>query len=176
MRTSCTFQVSLFKLTTLAMKSTKVTYHEFFLIYLFYACVCVSAYTPDDLVRRVHNLPHLDSKLRNVDNEFDITTKSRNREYETSLVVFPTILGVLGILAVLGFLFGMCLRCCGCCLCGPKEIPSRSDVTTKRNLLFGCVLFAAVIVAFDFSILSGNASVTKGVEAGNRHSHPVYVM
>jgi hypothetical protein len=80
-------------------------------------------YTPRKATRRIHNLPHLNTKLQTVDNTFAMSAKSsyNDSEYMTSLVVFPSILGAIGLIVLLGYMFGMLFRwlccCCTCCNC-----------------------------------------------------------
>jgi hypothetical protein len=128
---------------------------------------CVSAYSPEENVRRMHALPHLDSDLNTVDNEFDITATSPNKEYMTSLVIFPVIIGVIALIVILGYIIGMVFRCCcNCCKFGPSDDPTESDLITKRNLTIACISFIILVVAFNFTILSGNAHLTEGVKTG----------
>lgn len=130
-----------------------------------YSCVC--AYSPNEYVRSMHNLPHLDKNLNTVNSDFAITAKSTQNEYSTSLVIFPVIIGVIAMIVILGFVVGMMFRfCCNCCKCGPNTNPTNSDLKKKRNLTIACVIFAIIVVAFNFTILSGNAHLTDGVNKG----------
>jgi hypothetical protein len=82
-------------------------------------------YEPRQSVKRMHNMPHLDSNLNAIDNTFDIT----NTSYILSLVIFPAILGAIGLLTLIGYLIGIlfrwCCCCCRCCNCFSPE--TRSD-------------------------------------------------
>jgi hypothetical protein len=60
-------------------------------------------YTPRKAVRRMHNMPHLDSDLNTVDNTFAISASSTSNEYMMSLVIFPVILGAIGFIILLGY-------------------------------------------------------------------------
>lgn len=125
-----------------------------------------SSYQPRQSVIRLHNLPHLNTKLNEVNNKFDITTSSLTNTYTQSLLIFPIILGSIGIILLLFYLFGLLFSCCfKCCNCNPLTRKNNPQID-KRNLtilFFSCMI---VILSFDLTVLSGNASISRGVGRG----------
>jgi hypothetical protein len=123
-------------------------------------------YKPRQAVRRMHNMPHLDSNLKTVDNTFSISASSAYNEYTKSLVVFPVILGALGLIVLIGYLFGLLFRfCCTCCWSPPTKKSSNSETLnySKRNLTIAFMSCIIVILSFDLTILKGNQSLNTGV-------------
>jgi hypothetical protein len=118
-------------------------------------------YRPRQAVRRMHNMPHLDSNLKTVDNTFSISASSANNEYTKSLVIFPVILGAIGLTVLVGFVIGLLFRCCCRCCFSPqtKEAPNNN----KRNLTIVFISCMIVILSFDLTILKGNQSLNTGV-------------
>jgi hypothetical protein len=140
-----------------------------------HAAAATGDYEPKQCVRRMHQMPHLDSHLHTVDNTFAISADSTKTEYLRSLVIFPTILGAIGVLVLLGYLIGLMFRCCCQCCWGPQTsgpgggggkrnpdgtVPVNHD---KRNLTIVFMSVIVIILGFDFGILGGNKSLNTGI-------------
>ena len=139
-----------------------------------------STYKPNNLVRWMSKVPHLDDKLHLVDYDFSFTQDSIWNNYTISLIAFPAIIAGLG--CGLVFLLGLtfCLRCC-CqrCKFAPSQINfEETDMTTKlkwvnvmtstRDTLAKYFLFVcAFVLSADHVLFLGNFFLTKGVRLGN---------
>ena len=74
------------------------------------ADVVDSSYRPSPRVMQMHNVPHVDSRFRAVDNSFNMTTRAEWTSYTESLVTVPVMIYTIGVFAVLVFLFFLCMR------------------------------------------------------------------
>lgn len=127
-----------------------------------------TSYTPSDIVKRMHEVLHLDSSLSEVSNQFDITTDSTWNDYTKSLLPIPIICMAIGLLAVLIFQISSCCYCC----CKKKPLaPEYRDPnapnTPLRNCWIAFAVFFVVVLVYDQSMIFGNEYLTDGVSTVN---------
>ena len=72
----------------------------------------ISKHVPSRKVQDMHKLPHFDSHMRMVDNEFNISTTSNpwNHSYTQSIVPLPVLIYLIGIFLVVVFQFYLICR------------------------------------------------------------------
>jgi hypothetical protein len=139
-------------------------------------------YTPLGIIKKVHNLPHLNSNFERTNNNFNIDPNDLQNEYFESLLVLPIIFTSLIFIAFSIFGLALCCRvCCPCCRCvdsGPLRTSIHSmalwteKVTNSRVSLirafwsFVCLSFLACqgIIAAGIFFLMGSS---RGIDSAN---------
>lgn len=98
-------------------------FFKIILIFFFFSFSVIFSYNPLQIIQNFHSLPHLNSKLKEVDNNFGITSESRWNSYTDSLIPFPFIIGILGITIIIIPIFILISRLwCKCSKCLPIEV------------------------------------------------------
>ena len=145
-----------------------------------------SSYSPSDLVKEVHNYPHLDSSLSPVSNDFNITYQNfddlEGNDYLKSLFPFPIIVTVCTVVVILLFSIALtCRLCCNICKCCYKLEtvsfnsnnimsldPEGSLTLTKERPLLVRALYLTFlaltvgIFVLDFASVGSSVRVTDG--------------
>ena len=145
-------------------------------------------YDPSNRVRNMHKLPHFDSKMRRVDNEFNVSVTSDpwNHTYTQSLIPFPIIIYLLGIFFVVIFqCYLICRRTMGynpyakaytvddeesdSIAHDDKMYLNRKNVEvqapTLKMIFFKGLLWAALLC--NFLIFVGNGNLNMGTEVAD---------
>ena len=118
------------------------------LIALFAATVY--SYTPTNLVKDGHKMPHADFSLQPASNKFDMSSMNSflsvesSNSYAISIITFPAILLSLGFLSLLIYgviaaskLFCACFTCC--------KSRTAEDIETKFGVCFVVLLFCCFV-------------------------------
>jgi len=127
-----------------------------------------TSYSPSDIVKRMHEVLHLDSGLSEVSNQFDITTDSTWNNYTKSLLPIPIICMAIGLLAVIIFQISSCCYCC----CKKKPLaPEYRDPNAPnvplRNCWIAFAVFFIIVLVYDQSMIFGNEYLSDGVSTVN---------
>ena len=137
-----------------------------------------NSYSPIPLISQFHQIPHLDSSLRIVNNDFDLSTSSFYNSYTKSLLTLPTILLALSYFILLSLLFSLLIRsCCFPDISGRNSttnlnvltvpldgsVQTRSCCLSVRNLSYIFYFFCLFTIIADQTIFFGNQYLTTGV-------------
>ena len=81
------------------------------------------SYTPGAMAESLHRLPHIDYKLGITSNTFRLfhADGSVDRQYISSVFIFPIIVGIFGLLAIFGLQAGLA-NPEGCCCCRHQKL------------------------------------------------------
>ena len=125
------------------------------------------SYSPSSEVVAAHGIPHLDTSLSIVSNDFETT-----QDYVISLIVFPVICAAIGLFCLLFFHF---IYCCCCCCKNRRNKDENVDEEVKMarieienlNRKYTIITFFLTLLAViicDSLFLSYNSNFTTGVE------------
>ena len=141
-------------------------------------------YTALSIVQSVHELPHLNPLLEEVDNDYDYSYDDSlwGNTYMVSLLVFPILCAFLavcvisaGYLVTLGTMYFYRLRdICQYASCsipmGRLRAPTNRSVCTRdmvqffsRFFFIVSIMLMATVFVCDQSLLIGNGSITSGI-------------
>lgn len=82
------------------------------------------------IVKSIHKLPHLDSNLKEISNNFNIERNQLHNDYTESVIVFPILLTCLLFISFSLFELSLCCRVCfSCCRC-LDTIPIRDSINS----------------------------------------------
>lgn len=139
-----------------------------------------SSYNPPQFIQNMHLLPHLNTKLKLVDNTFNLLSKKYSN-YVISIVVFPVILGAVGIIILLGYLLGLLIRCClnccnvNCCLCcGPIKDKEDEEDEERKKKGRCCLYYLLCCCCFCYCCCKKNDNVIykhKRIENNDENNH-----
>jgi hypothetical protein len=124
-------------------------------------------YTPSQIVRAGHNIPHLNYKLHEESNHFNLKSFSSllnsksSDTYVVSLITFPAIFLAAGVLALFIFVFVIFTRCCcACSKCAhsEEEVEAVYEVSIQHFILlsrtsgahFSLLIFSCMLNLIDF--------------------------
>lgn len=125
------------------------------------------SYEVDSLVSNLHNIPHLDKNLDDVDNKFNISTNFEYNDYVESLVVVPSIIALCVFFLLFGFVIILISRCCfDCSKCRRTVYDNDVRKSKKRMWLILSILAIVLAIFSDSTVIVGNVFITNGVNQG----------
>ena len=133
---------------------------------LAYSCSMSTAYTPSEIVKMSHQIPHLKQDLTITNGDFGVQQAdslrafldlNNSNDYLRSLAIFPAILLAIGVILFLSLLIFWLLRYCGC-MCFADRPPNafllrdpfawvKAVAVRKDSLMISFVVFMGLTLA-----------------------------
>lgn len=122
-----------------------------------------------NIVKDIHQIPHLNSQLKYESNDWDITIDSQWNSYTKSVLTLPIILFVIGIILILIYLIA--IFCCYKKSTHEYESLSpdiRNSNKESKKIAIRLLMFVIIsIILIDQLIFVGNNYLTHGINTGS---------